>query len=488
MTTQTLTQRVAAKAAAQSTSSVAVPMRPDGRGFPCLTPPTPGVKQYTWEEVATHTTPESCWVYAENKVYDITDWLDRHPGGRDILLLSAGRDVTDLLVSYHPFSDKPQQVLAKYEIGEVSTTEFPQYERDSGFYADLRKEVGEYFKRNRFNPKNPVPGLLRLSGMFLIAAITYYCMTVLSGSLSFGVRLLCAIIFGVCQALPLLHCMHDASHLAIGSSPSWWYLIGRFTMDWFAGASINSWHHQHILGHHVYTNVMGVDPDLPMVKEGDLRRVSKWQKWSEVYQFQHIYLSILYGLLAIKFRIQDITGTLRGVDNGMVRMNPQSFGEVAGQVTSKICWVIWRFVLPLYFGYINNMTEFIILSLIAETVTGYYLTFNFQVSHVSPVADFPEYEKPKFSYEWAPSQLLSTVDYAHDSPLATFLCGALNYQSIHHLFPCVSQYYYPELAPIVQKVAKKYGIRYNYVGTFTQALKLHMQHLQTMGVQDMHHH
>jgi len=405
-----------------------------------------------------------------------------------ILLLSAGRDITDLLVSYHPFSDKPQQVLSKYEIGEVSTTEFPQYEPDSGFYAELRKEVGDYFKKNQFDPKNPVPGLTRLAGMMLVAAITYYCITVLSADLSFAFRFVCAVIFGVCQALPLLHCMHDASHLAIGSTPSWWYYIGRLTMDWFAGASINSWHHQHILGHHVYTNVMGVDPDLPMVKEGDLRRVSKWQKWSKMYKFQHIYLSVLYGLLAIKFRIQDIVGTMQGADNGMVRMNEQSLTEQAGQVTSKICWFIWRFVLPVYYGYINNLTEFIILSIVIECVTGYYLTFNFQVSHVSPVADFPEYEKPLFTYEWAPSQLLSTVDYAHDSPVATFLCGALNYQSIHHLFPCVSQYYYPALAPIVQKVAKKFGIRYNYVGSFTQALKLHMQHLQTMGVSDMHHH
>jgi len=488
MSTQTLTQRSSKANQSASQSPVTVPMRADGRGFPRLTAPTPGAKLYTWEEVAKHTSVDSCWVYAGNKVYDITDWLDRHPGGRDILLLSAGRDITDLLVSYHPFSDKPQQVLSKYEIGEVSTTEFPQYEPDSGFYAELRKEVGDYFKKNQFDPKNPVPGLTRLAGMMLVAAITYYCITVLSADLSFAFRFVCAVIFGVCQALPLLHCMHDASHLAIGSTPSWWYYIGRLTMDWFAGASINSWHHQHILGHHVYTNVMGVDPDLPMVKEGDLRRVSKWQKWSKMYKFQHIYLSVLYGLLAIKFRIQDIVGTMQGADNGMVRMNEQSLTEQAGQVTSKICWFIWRFVLPVYYGYINSLTEFIILSIVIECVTGYYLTFNFQVSHVSPVADFPEYEKPQFTYEWAPSQLLSTVDYAHDSPVATFLCGALNYQSIHHLFPCVSQYYYPALAPIVQKVAKKFGIRYNYVGSFTQALKLHMQHLQTMGVSDMHHH
>jgi len=53
---------------------------------------------------------------------------------------------------------------------------------------------------------------------------------------------------------------HDASHTSIGWNYRWWSIIGRGCMDWFAGGSLTSWYNQHVIGHHVYTNVMGADP------------------------------------------------------------------------------------------------------------------------------------------------------------------------------------------------------------------------------------
>ena len=107
-------------------------------------------------------------------------------------------------------------------------------------------------------------------------------------------------------------------------------------MDWFAGASITSWYHQHTLGHHVYTNVMGIDPDLPATRSGDIRRVCKQQQWAWPYAFQHVYLCVLYGLLAIKFRIQDVTGTLWSRENGAIRVNDnQGLTEPIGQMAHQ---------------------------------------------------------------------------------------------------------------------------------------------------------
>ena len=33
-------------------------------------------KTFTKEEVAKHASEESCWIIIENKVYDVTNWLD----------------------------------------------------------------------------------------------------------------------------------------------------------------------------------------------------------------------------------------------------------------------------------------------------------------------------------------------------------------------------------------------------------------------------
>jgi cytochrome b involved in lipid metabolism len=70
---------------------------------------SPNTKKYTWQQVAQHNNADSCWMYINHTVYDVTSWLDRHPGGRHILLLSAGRDVTDLFESYHPFTQLPHK-------------------------------------------------------------------------------------------------------------------------------------------------------------------------------------------------------------------------------------------------------------------------------------------------------------------------------------------------------------------------------------------
>jgi fatty acid desaturase len=305
---------------------------------------------------------------------------------------------------------------------------------------------------------------------------------------SLWARVLLSIVFGSFQALPLLHCMHDASHTSIGPSSGWWRFLGRLTMDFFAGASLTSWQHQHIVGHHVYTNVLGADPDLPVQVRGDIRRVAPTQMWAPLYRFQHLYLLFLYGVLAIKFRIQDITDTLIAKTNGPIRVNIDTTKEALWVAGTKLFWALWRIALPLYLWRVPSV-EYWALFLIAEWTTGYYLTFNFQVSHISPALAFPDTEaasvrRSAFADEWAVAQMKSTVDYAHGSWLAAFLCGALNYQVVHHLFPCVSQYHYPALAPLVQKVAKKHGVPYHCLDSFATAFTLHVQHLKNMGFHD----
>jgi fatty acid desaturase/predicted heme/steroid binding protein len=457
-----------------------------GKGFPSAFPPNNKMKQFTWQEVAQHNTESSAWVYIGNAVYDITSWLDRHPGGKDILLLSAGRDISDLFVTYHPFTDNAAKVIAKFQIGEVATTEFPQFAPDRGFYRECRQVVGEYFRRTGLDHKSPWAGLWRLAMFFAGAAAAYGVL--LSSTAGWPARIAAALLFGCCQALPLLHSMHDASHLSIGSTPAWWRTIGRLCMDWFAGASIYSWYNQHTIGHHVYTNIQGADPDLPVKDEGDLRRITPFQRWASVYRWQHVYLMVLYGLLGLKFRVQDVTDTILDGTNGAIRVNQQSSRDLFMQFVTKCTWVTWRILVPLYVFHVPSVT-FWVTFLIAELVTGYYLAFNFQVSHVSPAAVWPDIQQP-LSDEWAINQMHTSIDYGHGNWFMALLCGALNYQSVHHLFPSVSQYHYPAIAPLVKQVCEKYGVRYNYLPNFAAAFTAHVDYLRQMGAEgkDVHVH
>lgn len=46
------------------------------------------------EEVNKHNTRNDVWVVVNGKVYDVTKFLDEHPGGEEVLMDVAGRDCT----------------------------------------------------------------------------------------------------------------------------------------------------------------------------------------------------------------------------------------------------------------------------------------------------------------------------------------------------------------------------------------------------------
>lgn len=81
-------------------------------------------KSYTLEEVATHDNKSDCWLVIENKVYDVTDAIDTHPGG-DTILEGCGLDATTLFKT-RPMGDgtdhpaKAYQFLENLYLGELA--------------------------------------------------------------------------------------------------------------------------------------------------------------------------------------------------------------------------------------------------------------------------------------------------------------------------------------------------------------------------------
>ncbi|KAI8087043.1 uncharacterized protein B0P05DRAFT_487466 [Gilbertella persicaria] len=80
------------------------------------------LKEFTVAEITKHQTADSCWVIYKNKVYDVTEFLEGHPGGDDLILDYAGKDVTEVMkdVLEHEHSESAYEILEEYCIGVVS--------------------------------------------------------------------------------------------------------------------------------------------------------------------------------------------------------------------------------------------------------------------------------------------------------------------------------------------------------------------------------
>ncbi|XP_054502917.2 cytochrome b5 isoform X1 [Agelaius phoeniceus] len=52
-------------------------------------------RYYRLEEVQKHNNSQSTWIIIHNRIYDVTKFLDEHPGGEEVLREQAGGDATE---------------------------------------------------------------------------------------------------------------------------------------------------------------------------------------------------------------------------------------------------------------------------------------------------------------------------------------------------------------------------------------------------------
>lgn len=73
----------------------------------------------TMEEVEQNDSPDSCWAAIDGVAYDLTDWIEEHPGGADRIEALCGTDATDDFEGQHSGEERPEEQLAEFEIGEL---------------------------------------------------------------------------------------------------------------------------------------------------------------------------------------------------------------------------------------------------------------------------------------------------------------------------------------------------------------------------------
>ena len=112
---------VAAPMSSQATTASATPTPTPSATSASPTPaPKASVSGYTMAEVRKHANAASCWTVISGNVYDLTKWVNRHPGGRARILSLCGKDGTAAFRAEHGKEKQPNQVLAGYKLGPLA--------------------------------------------------------------------------------------------------------------------------------------------------------------------------------------------------------------------------------------------------------------------------------------------------------------------------------------------------------------------------------
>eukprot|EP01116_Phalansterium_solitarium_P024794 TRINITY_DN918_c0_g1_i1.p1 TRINITY_DN918_c0_g1~~TRINITY_DN918_c0_g1_i1.p1 ORF type:complete len:505 (+),score=158.16 TRINITY_DN918_c0_g1_i1:111-1517(+) len=440
----------------------------------------------TMAELMQHNRANDCWIAVRGKVYDVTGWVPKHPGGEDPLVLNGGRDATQLFEAYHPV--RVFGSLSKYYVGDLERSEYPTFPPMSDFYVSLKKKVEAYFTERKMSPRY-APEMLVRSALIVLGVFAAHYASLVTNSLAASV--LFAALAGLGGAWVCFMPTHEGSHASTTESPLLWRVQG-MSLDYVLGAGYFTWLHQHFLGHHPFTNVVdherpidAIDPDI-LTNEPDLRRIKPHQPYHSHYRFQKFYAPLLYGLLGMKFRVNDFIILFGVKSNGIVRVNPMNTWHTVNFWLGKAFWFTYRLVLPCFFVPVWHV---LLLFVVSDLVSSYTLALVFQVNHVIPQVKWPAVDKNTgmVNMDWAQMQLATTLDYAHGSWWTTFATGALNYQVTHHLFPYISQIHYPQIAPIIKQHCKEHGVTYHELPSFWAALKNHVNYLAMLGAQGKVH-
>lgn len=347
----------------------------------------------------------------------------------------------------------------------------------AGFFAEARTQVNAYFSNNNIG-KNANFSMVAKTTFFLTSLVVLYALIVTQ---QFGIytTLVLAILLGMVQAFIGFNVCHDAIH---GSYSSKRFVNKSLGLIFnVVGANAYVWDIYHNKIHHTYTNIPGHDEDIEVAP--GMIRLSPLDERKPVMRYQQYYAFFLYMLTSLSW---------------VFRKDYKKMFQKQGEASKQIVHPKIEFVNLFFFKFVYY-SIFIIIPLIVMDITwwqfiigfvamhlaeGLVLGLVFQLAHVVQGVEFPEPDTAgNIEETWAVHQMQTTANFS-PTTLATFLCGGLNYQVEHHLFPNVCHIHYPEISKIVKKTALEHNVPYNENKTFFRALRSHFLTLKQLGRQD----
>ena len=390
------------------------------------------------------------------KKYDLNEFMQHHPGGKEILERSKNEpDITALFETYHAFSNL-SSIKTKLETFRVETEEKP-YDMDFTSYNELTSKVREVYL-NRHFIKADLFFYIRNSISILLYIYGFYGMLFFTGILRYIFAFLCGFLI-----ISLgFNVMHDGSHYAVSTNSYFNSLLSKvwhYSVNW----NDNIWFYHHVLNHHSFTGLAEKDPDMynyrPVLRKlPDKKSFNFPKSLIKVIATLFVFIlpgmcigqSVMYLISALKYRLFKIQIPKK-----------QYYGSFEYLV------ILCQLVLLYYCGFLTTFIYFVSTNIFyAINIIPDHDTFE---SHVEN-----HYEKKEGKIDWLELQIRNSGNF-NDNIVWTYLFGGINYQIEHHIFPNMSHIHYPVIAPIVKKYCQEKNIPYHttdVVSAFQSFLKM----------------
>jgi len=263
--------------------------------------------------------------------------------------------------------------------------------------------------------------------------------------------------------------MHMGNHCAVSHNPKHNRFIGYF-MD-LIGSNCTIWGYEHQVAHHVEPNEYKKDNDCEI--GNPTVRLHPEIPYAPTHKFQHIIVPIAMTIGFFKWYVGDFGHfACKVVGNVRMAIDKRDWQELIG---FKINWFIIHIAIPLYF---NSVTTALLQCLVFMGLGGHYLENIFIVNHVQNGLVPPPHA------HWADKQVIATANWKSGSVFWNWFSGGLNHQIEHHMFPSLSQYWYPYVAETVKQCCKEHNLPYNNYDTFGEAWIDMITYLKDMGQED----
>ncbi|XP_061318056.1 acyl-CoA (8-3)-desaturase-like [Pezoporus flaviventris] len=397
---------------------------------------------FTWEEIRMHNgrgQGQEQWLVIDRKVYDVSKFSKRHPGGSRVLSHYAGQDATDAFTAFHKDKSLVERYLKSLLIGELAPDQ-PSCEpnKDKALVEDFRELRCSVEKMGLLRPNYTFFFLIFLHLLILDVASW---LVVWHFGISFVPFVVGIVLFTTAQ-MQMGWFQHDLGHCSVFTKPKWNRLLQIVVINVLKGFPASWWNHLHHQ-HHAKPNCFRKDPDLSLHPKlfslGKTLSVELGKKKKKFmpYNYQHMYFILLTPLTFIPFLQFSVFS---------IAIKKKNWLDVLLTVTFYIRSGLMY--IPLM-GF-NNFVMYFWLCRCLESIWFAWVT---QMNHIPMHIDYDT------NKDWASTQLHATCN-VKQSVFNDWFTGHLNFQIEHHLFPTMPRHNYCKVAPLVKALCEKHGIEY----------------------------